>query len=396
MIFRHQPPVLSPVRASALASATLAAIRDDSRHSELEQELGALYGAPRVVLTDSGTSALVLALRHAAGVGGTVAFPGYGCIDLSAAACFAQVRVRLYDIDPLTLSPDLDSVERALSRGVDAIVVVHLFGIPADVASVERLAAAHGVTVIEDAAQGAGGTLHGRRLGSFGALTVLSFGRGKGITGGNGGALLVRESLIQRRNAGSNGQPAIRGDRARPGWSDIAGAAAQWSFARPSLYAVPSAIPALRLGEMVYRPAHEPAPLSTAAARLVCSALSHSSAELAQRQRHAATLDAAAAAAPGIDRVRPIPGSLPGFLRFPLVDRSGRRPAPTIGVMRGYPLTLAEQVQLRPCLHAGENGTAGARRLRADLFTLPTHSMVSPRDMMRLTRWLCDVNGEAV
>ncbi|MDQ3520445.1 MAG: DegT/DnrJ/EryC1/StrS family aminotransferase, partial [Gemmatimonadota bacterium] len=80
----------------------------------MRQRLTERFGAQAVALTDSGTSALVLALRLAAGAGGTVAFPGYACIDLAAAARFAGVRVRLYDVDPASLSPDLDSVRRTL------------------------------------------------------------------------------------------------------------------------------------------------------------------------------------------------------------------------------------------------------------------------------------------
>ena len=53
----------------------------------------------------------------------------------------------------------------------------------------------------EDAAQEAGATLHGRRLGSFGDLSVLSFGRGKGVTGGGGGALLYGEPMFAAASA---------------------------------------------------------------------------------------------------------------------------------------------------------------------------------------------------
>ena len=59
--------------------------------------------------------------------------------------------MRLYDVDPVTLSADLDSVSRVLAAGASAIVVSHLFGYPADVPAVAALAAAHGAAVIEDA-----------------------------------------------------------------------------------------------------------------------------------------------------------------------------------------------------------------------------------------------------
>ena len=82
---------------------------------------------------------------------------------------------------PNTLSADLDSVARVLDAGVDTIVVSHLYGYPADVPGVSRLAAAHGARVIEDAAQGAWGSLLGRRLGALrSALACSASGGGRG------------------------------------------------------------------------------------------------------------------------------------------------------------------------------------------------------------------------
>src|SRR5437762_3027348 len=135
--WRWQPPALSPISARSLASGLAAASgllpRDDDRVVRILCER---YDASDALLTDSGTSALVLALLAVGPPGGTVAYPDSGCIDLTAGAVRAGIHVRLYDLDPTTLSPDLDSVGRVISRGVDAIVVAHLYGYPADVEAV--------------------------------------------------------------------------------------------------------------------------------------------------------------------------------------------------------------------------------------------------------------------
>jgi dTDP-4-amino-4,6-dideoxygalactose transaminase len=251
---------------------------------------------------------------------------------------------------------------------------------------VATLAATHGVPVIEDAAQGAGGILHGRRLGGFGAISVLSFGRGKGMTGGNGGALLA---------VAAEWEPAVSGlaDRlsaVRSGWADLAGAAAQWVFGRPALYGIPASVPALRLGEMIYRPAHEPATMSNAAAALLCTALPASEREVLARRRHSATLERATLDGTAVTAIRPIPGGVSGQLRFPVLDQGRRAAAPELGVFRGYPRTLAEQEELRPALHVGEPALEGAAELRRSLFTLPTHGKVSAKDLHRLRTWLKD------
>jgi hypothetical protein len=386
VIGRRQLPVSSPISPRALARGTAAALKGGAAPLErLTSELRARFGAAGVVLTDSGTSALVLALRLTAR-GGTVAYPAYGCVALAAAAQFAGVRVRLYDLDPRTLSPDLDSVQAVLHRGADAIVLTHLYGFPADVPAVAALAAASGTTVIEDAAQGAAGTLGSCLLGSFGPFAVLSFGRGKGLTGGSGGALLA----IGDEAASRLREVALRGGRRR-GFAELAGAGAQWALGRPAVYGVPAALPWLRLGEMVYHPAHEPRPLAVAAAALVESAVNGADAAAARRRARAEVL--LGSAPPAVGRTAVIAGGTTGMLRLPVRITTTTAPG-GLGVVVGYPRTLFEQGELRPLLHAEEREHPGAETLRRLLHTVPVHDFVTAPDLERLTMWLgaCDTH----
>lgn len=383
MIGRRQPPVHSPIRPLALARAVGAAVMvGDRAHTEVTTTLAGRFGASAVALTDSGTSALVLAMRLTAGTEGTVALPAYGCIDLTAAAVFAGVRVRLYDVDPATLSPDLESVARTVSRGVDAIVVVHFYGYPADVPGVTRIAAEAGVSVIEDAAQGAGGALDRVRLGGLAPLSILSFGRGKGVTGGRGGALILRDTELAQRAA------ALRLDSPPRGWRDAALATAQWLLGRPSLYALPANLPMLRLGEMVYHPAHEPSSLSHAAAVLVRDALAHDDAEASLRRWNARLMMMGAERSRGIEPVRVIAGGQSGYLRAAVRNGHGRPIDPRLGMASGYPLTLMEQAELHPQLCDDESEHPGAHELRRTLVTLPTHRFLSARERELLARWV--------
>lgn len=382
--WRHLPPVHSPIRPTTLLRGLGRAIGGwlASEHDALAELLRVRYAADTAVLTDSGTSALVLALRLVVRQGGTVAFPAYACIDLAAAARYADVRVRLYDIDPATLSPDLRSLESALGRGVDAVLVAHLYGMPADVAGAMALARLHGVPVIEDAAQIAGARRHGAAAGAEAPLTVLSFGRGKGTTAGNGGALLAREgwSAIVAKLHGSLAEGW--------GWRDLAGAGAQWILARPSLYAVPSAVPGLRLGEMIYHPAHEPRGLTRVAATLARQAISEAAHAVERRRQTAVRLRELVARSRSLTAIEPLAGAEPGFLRFPVQDRATRSPDPVAGILRGYPRTLMEQEELRPLVHDQEREHTGALELRRSLFTLPTHEQVRACDERRIAAWV--------
>jgi perosamine synthetase len=383
--WRRQPPVLSRVSSRALVGGLGATLGlGASAHEVVSAALRERYGCRDALLTDSGTAALILALGKLAPAGGTVALPAYGCIDLTTAALGVGLRVRLYDIDPATLSPDLDSVRAVIKRGVDTIVVTHLYGYPADMIGVKALAAEEGTSVIEDAAQGAGGSLCGALLGSIGDVSVLSFARGKGMTGGSGGALLVRTpALAQWTSRARLGlQAGSRGGKA------VLSLAVQRLLSHPNLYRLPASIPALKLGEMIYHPPRIPRAMSAASASVLRWSLADDVRQLAARRACAGELLSLVRDTPGVSAVRPLTGGESGFLRFALIDKRGTLvPRADLGAVRGYPLTLEQHPQLRPLLLPGEIAGTGAQLLRDRLFTVPTHYRVDARDLTRLAEW---------
>ena len=386
MTWFQEPPVYSPVELrNLLVGAKSLLWPGESAQRTAAAELERIYSARESVLTESGTAALVLALRMFAPAGGTVAYPGYACIDITAAAVRAGVKVRLYDLDPVTLSPDLNSLSKTIRRGVDAIVVAHMYGYPADVGGVRELASKAGITVIEDAAQAAGGILDDVPLGALADVSILSFGRGKGTTAGSGGALLLRGALSADRIA----QNGFHVDGVRRGAYEVAALGAQWLLARPALYRLPSSIPGLRLGEMVYKPAAEPRSISKASAAMLPDALRIAKAEVARRRFNAkrlvASIDEGARLAP----VHAIDRGEPGYLRLALLDRAGDVVArPSLGAVRGYPMTLDQHSELQPMLQSNERAGPGSILLRDRLFTVPTHSRVRDADFARVIDWL--------
>lgn len=390
MTWRWLTPVHSPVSTRALVDGAKAAVGlgEDSRRAVAEV-LRAKYAAAEVLLTDNGTAALALALKGALPRGGTVAYPSYSCIDLSSAALGARANVRLYDLNPGTLSPDLDSLRRTIKRGVDAIVVAHLYGFPADMIGVGELASEEGIPVIEDAAQGAGGSLFGTISGASGDMSILSFGRGKGMTAGSGGALLARspDAAEWIRRARSELLPGA------PGAASVATLAAQKVLSHPSLYRLPASIPGLRLGEMVYHAPRPPRAISTASAAMLRWALEMDDREVAQRRVHGREMMRMLRQAAKLVPVRAINGGEPGFLRLPVLDQSGIKSArPDLGIMRGYPMTLDEHPQLRPLLRFGERAGTGSLVLRDRLFSLPTHSRLRESDLASVEEWVARDN----
>src|SRR6266550_976971 len=199
MEIRHQLAAYSPVTAAASlrAAAQTLHLGDDPR-PRLRALLQREYDSRSVVLCGSGTQALTIAIREArrrVDPASPVALPAYSCFDVASAAVGADVRVSFYDLDPDTLGPDLSSLERVFRSGAGTAVIAPLYGLPIDWVPLAALAREYGAILIEDAAQGHGARWDGRPLGTLGDISTLSFGRGKGWTGGNGGALLTRNDF---------------------------------------------------------------------------------------------------------------------------------------------------------------------------------------------------------
>lgn len=383
---RYQLPVHSPLTLRAVRhafQATLGAGGLDG--ASLEGVVAARFDAQRALLVDSGTTALALALRLGAPNAGPVALPAYACYNLATAADAVPHPVLLYDLDPDTLGPDEESLDRVLARGVSVLVVAPLYGFPVAMDPIIERCRRMGVVLIEDAAQHAGARWQGRAVGSFGDLSIVSFGRGKGVTAGRGGALLARGPKWLDRVAEVEGTLP----RAPSGGTEAFKLGAQWLLARPALYALPAALPFLELGETIY---HPPWPVGrmSAAARATLSATWHGEGEeLVVRRRNAARLLRALSAAPGRD-VKPVSavrGGEPGYLRLPIVA-PGRSDGRRLGVMPGYPESLGDLPRFADRVSNRSEGLPGARSLARTLRTLPVHSLLSEGDLIRLEGWV--------
>jgi len=350
------------------------------------------YGAECCVVTASGTHALQLALQAVAAwqPGGVVLIPGYTCYEVATACIGAGVPVALYDLDPYTLEPDWDSV-RAVGRGrAAALLVAPLFGLPLDFDTARTVADELGCFLIEDAAQGHGTSYRNRPVGSFGDLSILSFGRGKGWTGG-GGALLGRGGVRPVHDPVHRARTGEIGHSLRM----TAAVIAQWLLGRPQLYGAVAAVPYLGLGRTIY---HDPTPvtgMSRASAALIAASRNAADAELLQRRHNANQYTAAFRSAGLTDGAIGIRlDAQSGALRYPLRVRNGWHAmavarATRFGAAPGYPTTLSELRPIRASIAAEQPGIPGAELLARELVTLPTHAQVTSVDAERLIAIAC-------
>ena len=179
----------------------------------LEQEVARACGTRYGVGVASGTEALELAL-HACGVGAgdEVIVPAFTFIATGSAVTALGARPVFADIESGTFNLDASQLEIRITPRTRAIVVVHLFGLAADMDPILALAAKHGIPVIEDNAQSIGASYQGRKTGSMGRAGCLSFYPSKNLGAYGDAGMIVTddEKLATRlralRNHGQTGR----------------------------------------------------------------------------------------------------------------------------------------------------------------------------------------------
>ena len=173
----------------------------------LEAELAAFCGARHAVACSNGTDALRLVLlAWGIGRGDAVICPAFTYRATAEAVALSGATPVMADVDNETFNLDPTSCERAVATARKlglvprAIMPVDLFGLPADHDAIAAIAAAHGMLVLDDAAQAFGATYKGRRLGMFAAATATSFFPAKPLgCYGDGGAIFTDDDALAAR-----------------------------------------------------------------------------------------------------------------------------------------------------------------------------------------------------
>lgn len=169
-------------------------------HDRFERAMAAYIGVKHAVALPSCTSGIHLALAALGiGPGDEVVVPDATWIASSAPIQYVGATPVFADIDRHTWCLSADSFEQAITPRTKAVIPVDLYGNMPDLAAIRRIAHAHGIAVIEDAAEAHGSELAGRKAGSWGDVGVFSFHGSKTLTTGEGGMLVTeRTDLFER------------------------------------------------------------------------------------------------------------------------------------------------------------------------------------------------------
>lgn len=166
-----------------------------------EADWASYCGTGCAVGVANGTAALELGLMALGiGRGDEVIVPTNTFIATASAVAAVGAEPVFVDVDPATLLLSADGVAAAIGPNTAAVIVVHLYGQPADMDAVNAVAARAGIAVIEDAAQAHGATWRGRRTGSLGTLGCFSFYPGKNLGAfGDAGAVVTDDRALAER-----------------------------------------------------------------------------------------------------------------------------------------------------------------------------------------------------
>ena len=178
-------------------------LADGPEVRKLEAEFADFCGASHGVATTNGTTALHTALKALGiGAGDRVVTTPFSFVASANAVHLAGAEPVFADIDPETFNIDPHAVEEIVrEQDVDALMPVHLFGLPAEMDHLCEITDEHDLLLIEDAAQAHGAEFKGERVGTFGDAACFSFYPTKNMTTGEGGMVTTDDETVAERAA---------------------------------------------------------------------------------------------------------------------------------------------------------------------------------------------------
>jgi dTDP-4-amino-4,6-dideoxygalactose transaminase len=192
-----------------------------------EQALTRMVGCQHALLTHSCTAALEMAaLLLDLAPGDEIILPSYTFVTSASAFALRGAVPVFVDIRADSWNLDEQAIEAAITPRTRAIVAVHYAGVACEMDKILTIAAAHGLAVVEDAAQALGARYKGRPLGGIGTMGAVSFHATKNIVSGEGGALLVNDPVLGHRaeivrEKGTDRNQFLRGDVDKYSWRTL-------------------------------------------------------------------------------------------------------------------------------------------------------------------------------
>jgi dTDP-4-amino-4,6-dideoxygalactose transaminase len=180
-----------------------------------ESEFASFLGVAHALAVNSGTGALHTALSAlGVGPGQEVIVPAYMWVSVVAAVVNLGAIPVLADIDE-TFCLDPAAVQKSITPRTKGMIVVHMSGAPANITELLKVARERGLFLLEDCAQCAGGSVKGKKVGTFGDIGIFSFQMNKNMTSGEGGAIVTNDASLYKRAFACHDTGYARDDNGR-------------------------------------------------------------------------------------------------------------------------------------------------------------------------------------
>jgi len=390
-IRRTVPPAAAPIEPIDLLHGFIGLLSDGKKYGRrLEQEIRDYFDVRHVWCVSSGKAALtliLLALRELS-QRKRVVIPAYTCFSVPSAIVKAGLEVALCDIDPETLDFNQHSLQTTVDETTLCVIPSHLFGIPSNMDLIARICRERGAYLVEDAAQAMGGKYKHRRLGAIGDAGFFSLGRGKNITCGSGGIIISNSNRIA--DSITRHYVRLEAPRLAETVKEFIKIGLMSVLVRPQLYWLPAGMRSLRLGETVF---YKEFPVKKMGG--MKAGILHHWRNRLERSNHTR----ARTAAFFNRRLRVNSGSRPSipYLRLPILVDSPEARARIgtvsriigLGITPMYPTPINEIAEIRTSFN--DDAFPAAQRVAEQLLTIPTHGLVSKKDIKQICRLFAGV-----
>jgi dTDP-4-amino-4,6-dideoxygalactose transaminase len=339
------------------------------QHQNFKRELREYLSVKNCILANSARALLFKLLsalkKNEESQRNEVLIPGYTCYSVPAAIVKAGLKIAVYDLDPKTLQPDIESVNKAISEKTLAVVTQHLFGLITPLDEIINVSHKKGAYLIEDAAQALGRDNWGNRLVISGDFGLFSFGRGKPLPIGNGGALAYNKRIpdMDSIEIGPQGN----------GLKHVAFTAATKIASHHFFYWIPEMLP-LGLGETVFDADFNIEGMTDSTQAMLVNAIPFLDG-FNEHRRHIANVYELNIDPDSKNQIIKN-NNCNSIIRYPILlsKNTLTKELKRLGVRRMYPNAIVNENKIAPYLVDNPLHVPIAIEIAEKLFTLPTHT----------------------
>ncbi|MCU7838013.1 MAG: DegT/DnrJ/EryC1/StrS family aminotransferase [Candidatus Thiodiazotropha sp. (ex Troendleina suluensis)] len=400
-MFRHLPPSGSPIKTKELLEWIKdSTLRIDRRH-DLTSMINNKFNVDFSYLLSTGRGAMVLLLKSLRDLANAnhrneVVVPAYTCYSVASSIIKAGLKIRICDIDPETLSYNIDQLKNIPYDNVLCILTANLYGLPNQLTEIEMLAEKHNVYLIDDAAQSINSKYKGRYAGTFGIAGIYSLDKGKNITSIDGGIIVTRSKELS--NIIDERYKELDSPTFRDNVITTVKILIYYFLLNPYVYWLPANLPFLKLGDTIYDDKYLIKKYSSMFAPIALLQLSRVDSITASRVGNGLWYDTNLSQNTIIKKITVLESALPAYLRYPIrvLDRNKRdllvESYKKYGVTISYPNSLDNLDEIAEHV-VGMEKCHVAEQVANELITLPTHIFVKEEDRLMLCNTINELSA---